>query len=137
MKLIEKGLASFICAIMLSIALAAVLSRPSTISFSFMFTVALFYSFPMLLIGGVTFAVLAEKLLTKWKPRKTNEIYPRALMIYAVGGVVVNYFFYVSLFRQEWGNVLFFLVIGVIASLFFYHVLLVISYAFRANLKES
>ncbi len=82
------------------------------------------YSVPVFFIGGIPVSHLADKLVMNKK--KINS-YAVSLLIYGSSGLIVNYFWYVSFLNSGWTReTCFLLILGIFASLLFFHILLLI-----------
>ncbi|WP_096153278.1 MULTISPECIES: hypothetical protein [Bacillus] len=79
------------------------------------------YAAPVVFIGGILFSFLADYLMERVKKFK----YFVMLLLYIVGGVLVNVYHYGALFYDGFGeSSLFMMIFGIIMSLIFMHVML-------------
>ena len=79
------------------------------------------YAAPIVFIGGILFSFLADYLMERVKKYK----YFVMLLLYIVGGVLVNVYHYGALFYDGFGqSSLFMMILGIIISLIFMHVML-------------
>ncbi|KAB7709071.1 hypothetical protein F9802_02820 [Bacillus aerolatus] len=69
-------------------------------SYSGLFSVYTMYSLPMFLIGGIIFSMLADFIIGKIKFSTKVYKYIGAIVVYGIGGVLVNVFFYIALFEE-------------------------------------
>jgi len=126
MRIIEKIKTAFISAIILSVILTFYFYVPSSqqndnvtySSFSGLLMIYFIASLPMYLVGGILSSLIYEKVA---KVIRTNK-YIASLVVYGVGGIIVNYFFYASIYNDGLNETsLFFLIIGILASWLFLH----------------
>ena len=79
------------------------------------------YAAPVVFIGGILFSFLADYLMERVKKYK----YFVMLLLYTVGGVLVNVYHYGALFYDGFGqSSLFMMILGITISLIFMHVML-------------
>ncbi|MFV8830564.1 hypothetical protein [Alkalihalobacterium sp. APHAB7] len=116
MKILEKVITAILSGIVFSLGLAFLNGSMEY------FLVYLMFSGTIFLTGGILFSLLADVILEKVKANK----YLLSLVIYGIGGVIVNFFFYIGLYNEGFvGETLSMLLLGIIASLLFLHILLV------------
>ncbi|MFA9458099.1 hypothetical protein ACERJO_15190 [Halalkalibacter sp. AB-rgal2] len=123
MKAIETIIAVLICSFVLSLGLSLLLSIVFSMPFSTLIIMTSVLISLICLIGGA-FSLIVEKLLQQLQRKKDIEYYPIALISYGILGILLNYFFYFSIFQNEWGGAFIYLFFGVFVSCFYFHILL-------------
>lgn len=79
------------------------------------------YAAPVVFIGGILFSFFVDYLMDRVNKYK----YFVMLLLYIVGGVLVNVYHYGALFYDGFGqSSLFMMILGIIISLIFMHVML-------------
>jgi len=128
LRIIETIASALICTMIISLGLALLIYIPiqqaEGFTFSSLFFACVNYSLPIFLIGGILSSFVVEKIFKQLQRKKEIEYYPLALILYAFAGMLFNYYFYVSLFNNEWGNSAFYLFVGILGSCLFFHILL-------------
>lgn len=122
MKILEKVITAILSGIVFSLGLAFLNGSMEY------FIVYLMFSGTIFLTGGILFSLLADVILENVKANK----YLLSLVIYGIGGVIVNFFFYIGLYNEGFVvETLSMLLLGIIASLLFLHILLVTKKIFK------
>lgn len=127
--LLERFITAIISAIILSISLSYMNYIPVAEqqegvgywSYLGLFFIYIIYSLPVFLIGGIPFSKLADVIIGKIKFNTKVFQYIASIIVYGISGVIVNVFFYTSIFEEE---LLHFLILGIISSILFLHIML-------------
>ncbi|MCK0470565.1 hypothetical protein [Halalkalibacter sp. APA_J-10(15)] len=123
MKVIETIIAVLICSFVLSLGVSWLLSIVFSMPFSTLIIMTSVLISLICLIGGA-FSLIVEKLLQQLQRKKDIEYYPTALISYGILGILLNYFFYLSIFQNEWGEAFIYLFFGVFVSCFYFHIMI-------------
>lgn len=136
----EKFLSALLSAFIFAAVLAAINYTPVSqqldgmayFSLPQLFLLYGLYALPVFIIVGVPISVLLDKLARRVKLHP----YAADLIIYTLGGIVVNIWFFISLFNSYgvvWDQTIMFLLMGIGASLIFLHVSYVMRIAFKTK----
>ncbi|WP_147804736.1 hypothetical protein [Alkalicoccus halolimnae] len=90
-------------------------------SFTELFLMYAAYSLVIFLLGGVPFSIIVDKIINK---KGLNSKYPVYVLIYTLGGIAMNIWFFLALFNPYgvvWDHSLTLLLMGIGASLIFLH----------------
>ncbi|MFC0562563.1 hypothetical protein [Halalkalibacter alkalisediminis] len=128
MKFIETITSALICTIIISLGLSLLIYIPiqqaAGFTFSSIFLAYVTYSLPIFLIGGIVSSLVVEKIYKQLQLKKEIAYYPLALILYAFAGILFNYYFYISIINNEWGNSVFYMFVGILGSCLYFHILL-------------
>ncbi|TMW72822.1 permease prefix domain 1-containing protein [Alteribacter natronophilus] len=128
-RLLQKLLTALFSALVFSGAAAWIIYTPETqqmegvayFSFAELFLLYGAYSLAVFLFGGIPYSMILDGVVSKVKRRHR---YPAELAVYTLGGIVVNVWFFISLFNPYgivWDQAALFLFLGIAASLVFLH----------------
>lgn len=107
-------------------------------SFLGLFIIYSVYSAPVFLVGGILFSTVADVITKKIQFSSIIKTYIVSFLMYSIGGIVVNFFFYMMLADFGWGTDAFYmLVIGVAGALLFLHIKLLLSYFIGFNQRKA
>ncbi|OLO26629.1 hypothetical protein BTR23_22675 [Alkalihalophilus pseudofirmus] len=113
MRILEKVITAILSGIVLSLGLAFLNGSMEY------FIVYLMFSSAIFLTGGILFSIFADVILKKIKANR----YLLSLVIYGIGGVIVNIFFYIVLYNEGFVvESLSMLLLGIVAALLFLHI---------------
>ncbi len=90
------------------------------------FGIYLMFSSLIFLFGGVLFSMFADLLLKKINFNKQFAKYIGSIILYSIGGIIVNVFLYIVILNEGLGTEAFYwMVYGIAASLIFLHVMFI------------
>jgi hypothetical protein len=97
-------------------------------------TIYLFFTTITYLTGGILFSAIVDNMIENFASFK----YIFSIFIYGFGGVLVNFFFYLSLFdsRGDLEDTIDIMILGIIAALLFFHVKIIISIILKRTQKK-
>ncbi|MGO0061747.1 hypothetical protein ACTID9_17270 [Brevibacillus fluminis] len=120
---------------------------PNSFYSSFFDLVMLFliYAGPVYVLGGIPSAILIEALQRRMALTNRAGVYVSNVCAYLIAGVVVTFLFLLVISKgrmlaEAIGENLFFFVLGAIAAVLYYHVLMVVTFLYgryRTAVKEK
>ena len=139
LRFFQKLLTAFLSAIVFSGVLASIIYTPAsqqlegTSYFSFIGLFLMYgaYSLVLFLFAGIPFSIIMDKIINR---TNINNKYLVDVLIYTLGGIVVNVWFFISLYNPYgvvWDQSITFLLIGIGASLIFLHLSYLAKKVFR------
>ncbi|ADU32237.1 hypothetical protein [Evansella cellulosilytica] len=117
MDLLERVITAIVSALLFSFALSALGGLMEYFLAYFIF------SFFIIAVGGIIFSIFADLLLGKMNFNRKLSKYFMSIVLYAAGGIVVNVFFYITVFNEGLGEeALQMMTFGIVAALIFLHI---------------
>ncbi len=138
-RFFQKLLTAFLSALIFSGILSAIIYTPETQqmpnvqywSFSSLFMLYGVYSLVVFIIGGIPYSILMDKIVNK---TNIKNKYVADVLIYILGGIIVNVWFWISLFNPYgivWDHSINLLLMGIGASLLFLHLFYISKKVFK------
>ncbi|MDV2582899.1 hypothetical protein [Alkalibacillus haloalkaliphilus] len=130
MEFLNRFVTAILSAFIFSFILALLLFDMGGFWISFIIVMA--YSLGIFLIAGVSFSFVGDYIMNKIDSQNKWVNYMSGFVVYVIGGIVGNIFFFIGLYHEGFaGYTISMMIYGVLGALLFYHMRYVVRLSFQ------